>query len=65
MNSQRLKEYRELKKYSAPWRRVKQRKVVMATLTQTFKHVSSEKESSVSHICPWRMRVFKHFINKG
>ena len=36
-----------IKKYSAPWRGVAQRKVVMTTIIQTFKYVSSGKESSV------------------
>ena len=45
----------KIKKYSASWRRVEQRKVVMTTLEQTFRHTSSGKESTVSHICPWGM----------
>lgn len=39
----------------------------MTALIHTFiKHVSSDEESSVSHICPWEMREsFSALINKG
>ena len=40
-------------KYSVPWKRVKQRTVMMTTMIQTLKNVSSGKECSISHICPW------------
>ena len=48
----------KIKKYSADWRRVEQRRVVMTNLVQTFRHIRSDSECNVYHICPWGMREY-------
>ena len=44
-----------IKRYSADWRRVNKRHVVITTLLQKFQH-SSGSETVVQHICPWGMK---------
>lgn len=51
-------------KYSVPWKRVKQRTVAMTTLIQTLKNVSSGKECSISHICPWERSSWLYYLVK-
>ena len=44
-----------IKQYSADWRCIDKRCVVMTTLLQKFQH-SSGSETVVQHICPWGMK---------
>ena len=45
-----------IKRYSAEWRRVDMKKMVMTVLHQTFLHTSGAS-SVIQHICPWGMRA--------
>ena len=55
----------KMRKYSAQWRRVEQRKIVVTTLEQSFRHTPSDKTVVVHHLCPWGMReAFTSLLTK-